>query len=97
MKHPWKRASFIVPESVMELDREEVIITNCFEKGYHYEKIIIFQSKFHGINISFRTLKKRIQSYGLSRKRMNVTDEELVRRRIQQKSDGPGIAQCGML
>ena len=59
MKHPWKRASYIVPESVMELDREEVIITNCFEKGYHYEKIIIFQSKFHGINISFRTLKKK--------------------------------------
>ena len=77
------------PECGVELDREEVIITNYFEKGYHYEKIIIFLSKFHGINISLRTLKRRLQSYGLSRKGMNV-DEELVRRRMQQELDGPG-------
>ena len=64
------------PECGVELDREEVTISNYFEKGYYYEKIIIFLSKVPRHKHQFENSKK---SYGLSRKRMNVY-EEFVRR-----------------
>ena len=73
----------------VELNREEVILTNYFEKGFQYEKILVFLAKFHDISMSLRTPKSRLKSYGLSRRSMNV-DEELVRRRIHQELDGPG-------
>ena len=73
----------------VELNREEVILTNYFEKGFQYEKILVLLAKFHDISMSLRTLKSRLKSYGLSRRSMNV-DEEFVRRRIRQKLDGPG-------
>ena len=56
----------------VELNREEVILTNYFEKGFQYEKILVLLAKFHDISMSLRTLKSRLKSYGLSRRSMNV-------------------------
>ena len=36
-----------------KLDRKEVIITHYFEKGPEYEKILLFLSKFYGLNMCF--------------------------------------------
>lgn len=72
-----------------ELDREEVIITHYFEQGLEYEKILLFLSKFHGLNMCLRTLKSKLKSYGLRRRSVNA-DEDLVRRRIRQELEGPG-------
>ena len=35
------------PQCGTELDREKVIITNYFEQGYEYSKIILLLAKFH--------------------------------------------------
>ena len=74
------------PGCGVELNREEVILTIYFEKGFQYDKILL--AKFHNRSMSLRTLKSRLKLYGLSRRSVNV-DEELVRRRIRQELDGP--------
>ena len=70
------------------MDREEVIITHYFEKGFEYTKIVTFLGKFHGVQMSIRTPKERLKSYGLCSRSVNA-DEVLVRRRMRQLLDGP--------
>ena len=72
-----------------KFDREEALIQHYFKFGYHYEAILVFLSKFHGIRISLRTLKYRLKSFGLTRKSIPF-DEAAVRARIRDELDGPG-------
>lgn len=51
--------------------------------------IILFLSKFHGIEMRLRTLKNRYKSLGLRRRGVDF-DETEIRTRIQQELDGPG-------
>ena len=51
--------------------------------------IVLFLSKFHGIEMSVRTLKNRFSSLGLRRKDAQFNEGE-VRQRIQQEIDGSG-------
>ena len=60
-----------------------------FRQGYEYDVIIVFLSKFHGIEMSLRTLKNRYKSLGLRRRGVDF-DETEIRTRIQQELDGPG-------
>ena len=76
------------PQCGTELDREEVIIRHYFEKGFEYTKIVTFLGKFHGVQMSIRTPKERLKSYGLCRRSVNA-DEVLVRRRMRELLDGP--------
>ena len=69
-------------------DTAEVLIKYYFHRGFEYNDIIEFLTTYHNIDISERTLHRRLRIYGLSRKNpqydMNaVTDE------IKKMLDGP--------
>ena len=60
-------------------------IENYFYLGYTYNQMILFLEKYHGIQISFRTLKRRLQDYGLKRRRNDEqVDEGQLRATITQ-------------
>ena len=44
---------------------EEDAIRDYFRKGLTYDEILEFLDKYHGIEMSFVTLKRRIKEYGL--------------------------------
>ena len=71
------------------IDKEELVLKYYFRQGYEYDVIILFLSKFHGIEMSLRTLKNRYKSLGLRRRGVDF-DETEIRTRIQQELDGPG-------
>lgn len=70
-------------------DDERSLIEYYFFRGYTYESIVKLLSKQHGIQIGERTLKYRLQSYGL-RRRCPVYDLAQVRQRVAEELDGPG-------
>ena len=51
-------------------DDEKEIISYYFKKGYKYTTIVLFLRVHHNINISIRTLKLRLQTYGLQKKNL---------------------------
>ena len=53
------------------------IISYYFKKGYKYTTIVSFLRLHHNIEISIRTLKRRLQTYGLQRKICNITEDSL--------------------
>lgn len=66
---------------------EEILIKRYFDDGYKYSTILNFLKYEHGINYSLRTLKRRIQTYGL-KKGQNVGNAELAII-IQREIKGP--------
>ena len=44
---------------------EEDAISDYFRKGLTYDEILEFLDKYHGIEMSVVTLKRRIKEYGL--------------------------------
>ena len=68
---------------------EEEAIRFYFTRGFQYNSILSFLSKFHAINISYRTLLNRLNEYGLRRRNQNI-DEMEVRRLIENEMDGAG-------
>ena len=71
------------------LNGEEMALKFYFRQGYEYDVILLFLSKFHGIEMSLGTLKHRFRSLGLRRKVTEFNKGE-VRQRIQQEVDGSG-------
>ena len=71
-----------------DISREE-LITRYFRQGFVYEKILLFLSTYHGIHMSLRTLKTKLNSLGLH-KRSNEVDNDVLRDRIRRELDGPG-------
>ena len=81
----------LVPQNLTEKELENcngnqrVIIEKYFRDGFEYYAIVELLHRRHGINISLRTLKRRLQQYGLN-KGQNVNDEalrEVISREIQ--------------
>ena len=70
-------------------DDERSIIEYYFSRGYTHESIVKLLSKQHSIHIGERTLRYRLQSYGL-RRRCPVYDLAEVRQRVAEQLDGPG-------
>ena len=68
---------------------EEEIITHYFNCNYQYDHILLFLKIHHGINISIRTLKRRLQMYNLTRRSSNITNEAL-KIIIEMEVNGPG-------
>jgi len=68
---------------------EEEIITYYFDRGFQYQEIRMFLQKYHGIEISLATLKRRITSFGLKR-RCITYDVEDVKVKIKEIVDGHG-------
>ena len=67
---------------------QEFAIRFYFAEGFQYKAILELLRKYHGIEISMRTLKKRLKALGLKRKSLEF-DEGEVRRRIEEDLDGP--------
>ena len=70
-------------------DPEGSIIAYYFSRGYKYEVITEFLSKFHGITMCVRTLKNRLRQLKL-RRRMASVDMDVVREQIMNELSGPG-------
>jgi len=66
---------------------EDNLISNYFHQGYTNVEITEFL-KLHGITMSLSTLKRRLQTLGLSR-RVNVSDNEL-KNAIEEEIAGSG-------
>jgi len=78
---------------------ESVVIEKYFHLGYDYKTITDLLQVYHGITMSVRTLKRRLQSYNLVKKKINV-DEDLIRNIIRSEMQGPGqlagYRRCGI-
>ncbi|XP_028418162.1 uncharacterized protein LOC114543332 [Dendronephthya gigantea] len=73
---------------------EESLIKYYYHRGFAYKEILKFLEKHHNHCISYCTLLRRLQHYGLRRKQQ-VTDNtiNLVRERISTIIDGPGSSE----
>ena len=60
----------------LQLQPEEIAIRKYFSEGYTYKNIIRFLEKYHGIQYSLRTLKRRLCDMGLNKSR-NVSIQRL--------------------
>ena len=65
------------------------LIERYFHLGYENNVIIDVLKCQHDIQISFSNLKRRLQDYGLNRRRVDV-DENQLRQLIQTEISGPG-------
>ena len=68
---------------------ENELIQFYFLKGFEYNEILLFMSKYHGIEMSLRTLKRRLRSFALKR-RNAVIDHQECRRAVTELVNGPG-------
>ena len=71
-------ASYEYENRYEELPRgsERYIIEHYFHKGFTNKQIVLMLGTHHDISMHERTLKRRLQSYGL--KRRQVIDNELL-------------------
>ena len=78
-----------VPLQLQDSIYEKDIIWNYFQAGYHYEVIVMFLRLYHNINISKRTLERRLNYYGFRRTGFsNATINEL-KNVIESEIQGP--------
>ena len=68
---------------------ERAIITEYFKTGFEYSTIVEMLEKEQSVKMSVRTLKSRLNDYGLKRRNV-VYDEVVVRQRIDELLNGPG-------
>lgn len=78
-------------ELIAEGETCDELITRYFKQGFAYQKILLFLSKYHGIEISLRTLHTKLRIIGLRRKNNNY-DLNAVRHSVQEELDGPGCS-----
>ena len=60
-----------------ERSREEYVQT-YFNLGFPYEEILVFLSKFHGIVLSLRQLKRILKAMGLQRRKIRSSVHAVV-------------------
>ena len=78
-----------VPLQLQDSICEKDIIWNYFQAGYHYEVIVMFLRLYHNINISKRTLERKLSYYGFRKREFtNVTINEL-KNVIESEIQGP--------
>ena len=70
-------------------DEERRLIEHYFSRGHSYGSIVALLSKQHDLQLSERTLKYRLQEYGL-RRRLPLYHLEEVRQRVAEELDGLG-------
>ena len=71
-----------------ELD-EKNIIQCYFNCGFTYEVILHFLQKHHGLSISLRTLKRKLNKFGFKR-RNNTIDDETIRNLVKIEMENAG-------
>ena len=67
---------------------EENLITFYFQSGFQYKEICMILWKCHDCDISLRTLKRRIKSYGLKRRGAEY-DIDRLKEEIKEMVEGP--------
>ena len=71
-----------------ELDEKDII--QCyFNRGFTYEVILHFLQKYHGLSISLRTLKRKLNKFGFKR-RNNTIDDETIRNLVKIEMENAG-------
>ena len=70
-------------------DTGQSLIEYYFSRGFPYKSIVDFLKKRHGIVISERTLRNRLNEYGL-RRRSPSSDINDVRKAMHELLNGPG-------
>ena len=70
-------------------DTEQSLIECYFSRGFQYKSIVDFLKNRHGIVISERTLRNRLNEYGL-RRRSPSSDINDVRKAMHELLNGPG-------
>lgn len=68
---------------------ERAAIRSYFNLGLKYETILHFLAVFHGIMISIRTLKRRLQQYGLCH--TGTSPAHLIDSALSIEFSGPGL------
>lgn len=68
---------------------ERQIIEHYFHLGYSNAVITQYLERFHDIDISIRTLKRRLNGYNLRRQENGLADSD-IRDIIKQEIEGPG-------
>ena len=69
-------------------DSEMVLIKYYCYRGYQYKDILDFLATYHNIEISERTLHRRLRMYGLSRKNPQC-DVNAIIEQVRCMLDGP--------
>ena len=72
---------------------EREAITEYFTAGYSLSSIESFLKIYHNINISKRTLKRRLKKYGL-RRRLSPDNNSVVTAVIERELSGLFICSC---
>ena len=62
---------------LLKTENEREIIENYFHAGYKYDLIVCLLMKKHGIEMTVRTLKRRLKSYHLSRRNENISEDNV--------------------
>ena len=65
-----------------------MLITYYFYRGYQYRDILDFLATYHNIEMSERTLHRRLRTYGLSRRNPEY-DVNTIVDEVQRMLDGP--------
>ena len=71
-----------------ELDEKD-IIQRYFNRGFTYEVILHFLQKHHGLSMSLRSLKRKLNKFGLKR-RNNTIDDETIRNLVKIEMENAG-------
>jgi hypothetical protein len=67
-----------LPLSELGEGSRESYIQKYFNLGFPYEEILVFLSKFHGIILSLRQLKRLLKTMGLRRRKVCSSVYEVV-------------------
>ena len=89
---------FETKEYNAEQDSEESFIRYYFFRGFEYKEIILLLFKKHGIEMSLRTLKRRIKSCGLRDNNQNtisIRSEHLSKLFFTAMDLYKGTGRCG--
>ena len=68
---------------------EQDIIAKYFWDGFQYRTILRLLDEYHGITMSFSTLRRRLQDLGLSRRSQSHSLQDIMDI-IQTELRGPG-------
>ena len=74
-------------------DSEKDLIRKYFKYGHNYQTICLFLEKFHGIEISLRTLIRRLAQYVLKKASTDISDEtwcSIIKREVKGPSSLKG-------
>ena len=73
---------------------EKFLMTYYFSCGFSYKQILLFLDAHHNNVISYRTLLRRLEQYGLYQRGKNINHDNLrlAYQKIEEIVNGPGVS-----